>query len=133
MAGTKKSKKSKHSKKPLGPEELAGRVFTVCVTRKDILKGIPQSVGFCPIALALKRATGVKDIEVEGNTIRVDGLPNIDTPREIDEFVGDFDDKEREDEEGRSLPALKRVRPFKFRLRLPVPEVEAIDGDIEIL
>jgi hypothetical protein len=132
MAKTKpkKAKKSsKRNKKQPTVAQLAGRTFTVRVTRQDILDGYPENPNYCPIALAITRATGVKDVEVEAASIRVDGLEAIDlVPEEIQTFVQDFD--YTNDDDGHDIPALKRVRPFKFRLTLPVP---VSPGEIEIL
>lgn len=124
--------KAKRRKAPT-EQELAGKTFTVQVTREDIQKGQPKSAFLCPIARAIKRATGVRDVEVDDCRIKVDGLEEMfDLPREIVEFIEAFDEN-NDSATGRSIPRLKRVKPFGFLLHLPVPVVEGEEGSIEIL
>jgi len=108
------AKRPKNKRKKPVPKQLAGRTFTVRVTRKDIREGQPDDPNYCPIALALQRATGVEDVEVESSSIRVDGFKELTTPRHIEDFVEDFDGG-------------GNVKPFRFRITIPV------EGGIEIL
>jgi hypothetical protein len=78
------------------------------VTQEHIEKGVPEEECNCPIALAIRDAFNVEELEVSVNAtvIRV-GFDHCPTPEEAEAFVCDFDD-------GRS------VRPFTFDL--PIEE-----------
>lgn len=82
----------------------------VCVTKEDINNGICRRPNSCPIALAVKRATGIYDVWVSSGYIRVGrdskwtGLSKRDKAK-IGRFVLSFD-------------SCEVVRPFRFYLPL---------------
>lgn len=64
------------------------------VTQEDIVKGAPEDCGRCPIALAIRRATGWERVNVDYTTVQPDrdNLQDlIDLPAEAVEFISLFD------------------------------------------
>lgn len=76
----------------------------VKVTKQDIKEGMRNIHSSCPVALAIKRATGVDYVSV-GDVVFL-GEDIVRVSRAVDRFVTRFDDK-------------KPVKPFNFRLTLP--------------
>jgi hypothetical protein len=81
----------------------------VRVLRKHIEEGKPQSATSCPIALALREATGCKKVEVSGfNDITVGGV-SFETSRSADAFIREFD-------------AQRPVKPFTLDFKFYNPK-----------
>ena len=78
--------------------------FEVEVTQEDIDQGVRKDNCNCPVALAVKRATGREDVSVARNTIAL-GRDVIFRVKKICDFVFDFD-------EG------KPVEPFTFTVKV---------------
>lgn len=80
------------------------------VLQSDIDSGRPDDCGFCPVALAIKRAANVKTIHVSLATVVIyftkSSLCRIKLPAEANEFIDKFD-------------AEKEVEPFSFDLEIP--------------
>jgi hypothetical protein len=94
-------------------------LITIHVTNEDILAGKQGSCQFCPVALAVKRATNKSHVEVG-----IDGICFYDKPieelsyadirnsvqipisKEVEKFIVYFDEK-------------YQVEPFSFELELP--------------
>lgn len=77
------------------------------VTKKDIEQGKLMNELFCPVALAIKRATGVL-WKVNPQAITRWGR-KIALPYSVESFIDQFD---------RS----KEVQPFTFNIRFPAPK-----------
>lgn len=81
--------------------------MTIHVTAEDIENGIPQDACHCPVALAVKRATGSDDVDINDDICI--GFPGQDVrdvfeaPDEVCDFVAAFDNYEG-------------VEPFSFDL-----------------
>lgn len=73
------------------------------VTAEDIKGGIPDTPYSCPVALAAKRATGLR-VWVHTHTINIEGRP-ADLPDCAISFIASFDDN-------------KAVEPFAFDIEL---------------
>lgn len=78
------------------------------VTQEDIDNGSPANAGHCPIALAVKRATGARDVVVSVERSGEIYVHNDKTTvyrhtKASGKFVTKFDED-------------KPVKPFKFRL-----------------
>lgn len=78
----------------------------VQVTELDIMLGKKGSCTQCPIAYAVKRATGRKrNVVVNGKYLVIDGAYNncqqFSLPKKARDFISKFDDG-------------KKVKPFKF-------------------
>lgn len=78
------------------------------VTSKDIMRGKTNSCRECPIALAVKRGLGVKNVSVDGDSIRVadKDYKRIDyykITKKLWNFINNFD-------------IGLYVEPFNFRL-----------------
>ncbi len=83
--------------------------YNIEVTQDDIDKGIRNSDTSCPIAKAVRRATGNKKpnaISIVRHKIRV-GDSEAPTTKTIKDFIEKFDSVGR-----------KAVKPFSFVLRL---------------
>jgi len=74
------------------------------VTADDIANGVHKDCERCPVALAVKRATGCVNCDVTADTIYATGMPVFTTPRSVQEFIARFD---------REYP----VQPFSFYLK----------------
>jgi len=88
------------------------------VTKKDILKGKPESRS-CPVSLALKREFHLdKDeyIFVDGVEILLNDQFYFKTSKEVNKFIGSFDDCF--DSDNKLVDKKKRdlLKPFKFTL-----------------
>lgn len=81
--------------------------MTISVTQEDIDKGRPNSCGSCPIALAVRRSTGLLNASVSQSRIISWGgyKPRLDveTPAQAVDFIELFDSNEP-------------VKPFTFEL-----------------
>ncbi len=78
----------------------------VTVTQDDINRGVRQHNERCPIARALRRATGIRDISVGLQTVSFKSIWAAQLSYRVWEFIWDFD-------HGRY------VRPFSFRIVNP--------------
>ncbi len=79
----------------------------VRVTATDIRKGEPEKQDWCPVALAIGRATGLQP-SVYADFVALhfeDGYYNADLPQNVQEFIARFD-------RGHT------VKPFRFTLDL---------------
>ena len=90
-------------------------MITVTVTPRDIVKGKQWSACGCPVALALRRATGRK-ISVGPLELADEDETHVDLPAEVVDFIRRFD---------RGEP----VEPFRFEIDL---WVEPFKFDIEL-
>ena len=83
----------------------------VTVTQEDIMKGIPNRVACCPVALSLRRQVkSYKNPEVGKSvvlfeSIGVGAFVETDLPQEVIQFIKDFDND-------------KEVFPFDFILNI---------------
>lgn len=75
------------------------------VTKNDIKLGQRSHASACPVARALRRATGAREIGVDGLNISV-GSQDFSSPIEVTEFVQRFD-----------LDGRQGLKPFTFELR----------------
>ena len=75
------------------------------VTAAHIEQGIAFSCENCPVALALREATGDRWSADTAVLIRDDGAMNV-TPDAVARFIGDFDH-------------FHTVEPFSFNLEIP--------------
>ena len=79
------------------------------VTKKDIELGLPKSRHACPVALAVRRATGKPRADYAEVTVMRDVIfhgftKSTRCSRRVKQFIKRFDDG-------------KEVSPFRFRLR----------------
>lgn len=72
------------------------------VTARDIEKGLPEDKCGCPVALAIRRATGLEVSVWCSMSVKV-GREYIDLPDEAEDFINRFDQGEP-------------VQPFTFDL-----------------
>lgn len=84
--------------------------YRITVTQGDISAGQPGKCGYCPVALAIRRALGalVSAIMVDMLWIHLwdaEGHWEIETPDEAGDFIAAFD---------KGLP----VQPFEFTISL---------------
>lgn len=75
------------------------------VTDLDILKGLCYHRTLCPVALAVKRVVGTKNVAVGHAFIKINDKP-VDLPSNVRVFIAKFDQQEE-------------VDPFSFNLDLP--------------
>jgi len=83
------------------------KTIDVRVTARDIRKGEPEKPAWCPVALAIGRATGVQP-SVYADFVRVyvqGGYYDSDLPQEVQNFIDRFDNQ-------------GIVKPFRFTLEL---------------
>lgn len=74
------------------PEEIKPGTYKVSVTSEDITHGIRKNGIACPIALALQRTFGTKDIHVEDSHLCIGSTEGFLLPRkEADNFIAMFD------------------------------------------
>ncbi len=84
------------------------------VTANDIAKGAQDDCEACPVARAVRRATGLPAevdsvrITLDRNGPRRQVLP---TPKDVETFIYDFDGFDAEEEDAESY-----VKPFAFDL-----------------
>ena len=94
--------------------------FRLQVTKSDIQKGTPSSGDACALALSLKRTLSNGDkpydigVDEEQITFIIAGANYAvnDMPEEAAKFIKNFD--KEEDEEGKKIPKMKRVKPQAF-------------------
>ena len=88
--------------------------YTVRVGWWDILRGEPVSCGRCPVAHAIRRITGIREVCVGGGSSCFLGdvrtRQRIELPRGVSDFIRDFDFGWS----GRFF-----VSPFTFQLTIP--------------
>jgi hypothetical protein len=70
--------------------------MNVTVTAEDIQQGKPGSPCECPVALAIKRATGIAHVSVSPSTARVGDIGDTNTkwyrlPQPVREFIHNVD------------------------------------------
>lgn len=68
--------------------------IVVNVTAEDIAEGVPGTCDLCPIALAVKRATGAVDVSVYETDVEIDDGESyriFDVPGLASRFIVDFD------------------------------------------
>jgi hypothetical protein len=86
----------------------------VKVTKKDIQFGVPGNDEFCPVALAMKRASHRKvSVDANSSGILVDGKwAFYDMPDAANKFICEFDTM------GRIVHSVRRedFKPFTFNL-----------------
>ena len=80
------------------------KTILVNVIRENIRKGVPRTLGKCPVALAVRRATGQRAYIDEEEWSLDDGLCG-DHSRSVQRFI-------------KRLDAGKSVKPFSFFLKL---------------
>lgn len=83
----------------------------IYVTADDIANGKVNNCEGCPIALALRRCTGSKHVDVDAGRLCIDDGGRATPPKVADIFIGDFD-------EG------KPVTPFEFDVEFDYPDEE---------
>lgn len=75
------------------------------VTERDIRLGRPRRAFTCPVARAVKRATGARTVGVDDVVITLDMAREFETPKKVRDFIGklDFDGR-------------RGLKPFSFTL-----------------
>mgnify|MGYP001615771476 CR=1 FL=1 len=81
------------------------KTVRVSVTKRDIAEGVPLDTQMCPVAIAIRRTTGVFVVDVTDYQFQFDS-GNVDLPKRVARFVDAFDFGDK-------------VRPFTFTLRVP--------------
>jgi hypothetical protein len=83
--------------------------MTIQVLQSDIDTGKADDCGYCPVALAIRRATGCSRCVVTWRAIKIecgDRKVLLDTPTSVQAFLPEFDDGQP-------------VWPFEFELEVP--------------
>jgi len=76
------------------------------VTALDIEEGIPSVSCRCPLARAIKRATGLRKVWVFGDVVEFKQYKSAKLPRKCAEFV-------------KAIDIGNWVKPFSFSFKLP--------------
>ncbi len=86
------------------------------VTEDDIKRGVRYSCSLCPIARAIRRATGQHPVILDGSRfVKIgEGLAfaEVEIPRDADIWRLDFDNQNG------------TVKPFEFELDYTLPQVQ---------
>lgn len=80
------------------------KTVRVSVTKADIAAGVPRDTEMCPVAIAIRRTTGML-VAVSDYEFIFDKC-SVDLPKRVRRFVDDFDFN-------------AAVRPFTFTLEVP--------------
>ena len=80
------------------------KTIEVEVTERNIKQGLLGMEEYCPVALAIKRVTRLRNVFVGGGVIETEKW-SVKMPVKVRKFIGRFDDE-------------KPVQPFKFTLKI---------------
>jgi len=83
------------------------KTIRVDVTARDIATGEPGCCSRCPVAKAVRRATGIREVEISTKLLWIGkAWKGISLPSVTRRFIFSFDDHQP-------------VRPFSFKLKIP--------------